>query len=193
MDENCMVTESGLESVRAAYVILIDDTRGPASDTIQTGTAMQKLSESTKAKLKETEHLFWEYKDRITRRMYEIMFGEHPETRKLFKEFRKHQPDVLGAALMCHLVSLDEPEVLQSFRVSICRKHVLAGVQEEHYPMMAESLLKAMQETLEEKATRDMMDAWEKWFLFISSLLIEREHDHYRKRRLLFPADSDQF
>ncbi len=153
---------------------------------------MQKLSESTKAKLKETEHLFWEHKDKITHRMYAIMFEEYPQTKKLFKEFRKHQPDVLGAALMCHLVSLDEPEVLQSFRISICRKHVLAEVQEEHYSMMAESLLKAMQEILEEKATREMIDAWEKWFFFISNLLIERERDHYQKKRLLFPADSDQ-
>jgi len=77
---------------------------------------VEKLSENTKAILKETEHLFWENQDRITHRMYEIMFDKYPETKTLFKEFRKHQPNVFGAALMCHLVSKDEPEVLQSFR-----------------------------------------------------------------------------
>ena len=151
---------------------------------------MEKLSESTKAILKETEHLFWGNKDQITHRMYELMFQKYPETKKLFKEFRKHQPDVFGAALMCHLVSLDEPEVLQSFRITICRKHVKAGVQEKHYSMMAESLFIAMKEILKEKATDEMIDAWEKWFYFIANLLIERERDHYQKIRLLFPKDK---
>lgn len=150
---------------------------------------MENLSESTKSILKETENLFWENKDQITHRMYEIMFDKYPETKTLFKEFRKHQPDVFGAALMCHFVSLDEPEVLQSFRVSICRKHVMAGVKEEHYSMMAESLFAAMNEILKDNATKKMIDAWEKWFFFIANLLIERERDHYQRKHLLFPKD----
>lgn len=148
---------------------------------------METVSEDTKAVLKKSEHLFWEYQDQINHRMYEIMFEKYPETKKLFKEFRKQQPNIFGAALMCHFVSLDKPEVLQSFRNNICQSHVRAGVKEEHYSMMAESLFTAMEEILKEHATIEVIKAWEKWYFFIANLLIERERDHYQGKRLLFP------
>ena len=152
---------------------------------------METLSESTIKVLNETEHLFWENQDQITHRMYEIMFDKYPETKSLFNKFRKHQPNIFGAAMMCHLVSKEEPEVLESFRVGICRSHVKAGVQEEHYAMMAESLFIAMEEILKEKATEEMINAWKTWYYFIANLLIEREREHYQEKRLLYPKEAN--
>ena len=153
---------------------------------------MEKLSESTKNILKDTDGLFWANKEQISQRMYEILFEKYPETKKLFKAFEKHQPNVFSAALLSHLVTLENSdEVLASFRISICRKHVQAGVKEEHYSMMAECLFEAMEEVLQEKATKEMIDAWEKWFYFMSNLLIERERDHYQGKHLLFPKDAN--
>ena len=151
---------------------------------------MQELSEKTKSILKKSEHLIWGNLSQLTHRMYEIMFEKYPETKALFKNFRKHQPDVFGAAVMCHLLSIDDPEVLNSFRISICRKHVQACVEEKHYSMMAESLFIAMEEILKDQVTQEIIDAWEKWYYFIANLLIERERDHYQGKRLLFPDDN---
>ena len=149
---------------------------------------MENLSDETKKILNGSESLFRENEEEITNRMYQIMFDTYPETKSLFKEFRKEQPRVFSAALMFHLLTINYPQdVLLSFRIGACRSHVKAGVQEKHYSMMAESLLKAMKVVLQDKVTDEMINAWEKWFFFVANLLIERERDHYQGKKLLFP------
>lgn len=152
---------------------------------------MEKLSDSTRAILKESGHLFIDHQDEITSRMYEIMFARHPEIKSMFERSQKHQPKIFAAAVMCHLVSMDNPEVLQSFRITMCRRHVMAGVKEEHYSMMAEALFEAMNEVLKDEATDEIIDAWKKWYYFLANLLIDRERDHYQGKHLLFPAGVD--
>lgn len=90
---------------------------------------MEHVCKNTRELLKKTEHIFWKKELEITSRMYEILFERHPETKSLFKEFRSQQPNIFGAALMAHMISLDDPEVLLSFRVGIARSHVKANVQ----------------------------------------------------------------
>lgn len=148
---------------------------------------MENVNEETRQILKDTEHYFWNQQVEITRRMYEILFERYPQTKTLFKDFNAHQPNMFAGALMAHMLSLDDPEALFSFRVTIARKHVQAGVKEEHYPMLVDALTSAMRELLAYRMDETTMDAWKNWFDFLSSLLIEREQDHYRKVRPLFP------
>ena len=148
---------------------------------------MENVSEQTRKVLKDTEHLLWEKQVEVTTRMYEILFEKYPETKHLFKKFRSHQPNMFAAALMAHMMSLDEPEELLSLRVGICRSHVNAGVKEEHYPMLADALISAMRELLSEQMDEKTIAAWEKWYYFLANLLIERERDHYQGKHLLFP------
>lgn len=152
---------------------------------------MERLSENTKAILKSSEHLFLDRQEEITTRMYEIMFAKHPEIKPMFNEAREHQPKIFAAAVMCHFISMDDPEVLQSFRISICRQHVKAGVKEEHYSLLSEALFEAMKEVLRNEATEEVIDAWEKWYFFLANLLIERERDHYQGKHLLVPAETN--
>ncbi|MFK7795267.1 MAG: globin domain-containing protein [Gammaproteobacteria bacterium] len=148
---------------------------------------MENISEQTRHILKDTEHLLWEKQVEVTTRMYEILFEKYPETKNLFQRFRSHQPNMFAAALMAHMMSLDEPEELLSLRVGICRNHVIAGVKEEHYPMLADALISAMRELLSEQMDENTIAAWEKWYYFLANLLIERERDHYQEKHLLFP------
>lgn len=153
---------------------------------------MDTLDNETKKILQESEHLLMEYQDQITSRMYEIMFDRHPDIKVMFKHARNHQPKVFAAALMSHIVSMDDLDVLQSFRISICRRHVVAGVKEEHYAIMSDALFEAMEEVLKDHATVTIINAWKIWFNYLAKLFIERERDHYEGKHLLFPDDSDQ-
>jgi hemoglobin-like flavoprotein len=148
---------------------------------------MENVSKETRKILKDTEHILWEKQVDVTTRMYEILFEKYPQTQDLFKKFRSHQPNMFAATLMAHMMSLDDPEELLSLRVGICRRHVDAGVKEEHYPMLADALISAMREILSEKMDEKTIQAWEKWYYFLANLLIERERDHYQHKHLLFP------
>ncbi|MDE0249834.1 MAG: globin domain-containing protein [Gammaproteobacteria bacterium] len=148
---------------------------------------MVNVSEATRQILRNTEQVFWSRQVEVSRRMYEILFDRYPETKKLFKDFKSHQPNMFTGALMAHMLSLDDPDALLSFRVTIARKHVQAGVQEAHYPMLVDALMSAMRELLSDKMEEHTIRAWEEWFYFLSNLLIEREQEHYQKVKPLFP------
>ncbi|MFK8026823.1 MAG: globin domain-containing protein [Gammaproteobacteria bacterium] len=148
---------------------------------------MENVSQETRKILKDTEHILWDKQVEVTNRMYEILFEKYPETKLLFKNFRSQQPNIFAAALMAHMLSLDEPEALLSFRVGISRSHVAAGVEEKHYPMLADALMSAMRELLADKMDDKTLIAWEKWYYFLANLLIEREREHYEQKHLLFP------
>jgi nitric oxide dioxygenase len=148
---------------------------------------MENISKETRKILKDTEHILWGKQVEVTTRMYEILFEKYPETKSLFKNLRSHQPNMFAAALMAHMMSIDEPEELLSLRVGICRRHVSAGVKEQHYPMLADALISAMRELLSEQMDDKTIDAWEKWYYFLANLLIERERDHYEQKHLLYP------
>lgn len=148
---------------------------------------MDNVSEATRQVLRDTEHHFWNQQLEISQRMYEILFERYPETKTLFKDFKSHQPNMFAGALMAHMLSLDDPKTLLSFRVRIASKHVQAGVQEAHYPMLVDALMSAMRELLVYRMNEDTLRAWEQWFNFLASLLIERERDHYRNVKPLFP------
>lgn len=53
--------------------------------------------------------------------------------------------------------------------------------------MLADALISAMKEKLNDEFDQETIDAWEKWFYFLSNLLIERERDHYSGKKSLFP------
>ncbi len=148
---------------------------------------MENISQQTREILKATEHIPWDKQVEVTSRMYEILFEKYPETRLLFKNFRSQQPNIFAAALMAHMLSLDEPEMLLSFRVGICRSHVSAGVKEEHYPMLADALISAIRELLSEQMNEETIHAWETWYYFLANLFIEREREHYQQKHALFP------
>lgn len=149
---------------------------------------MENISPETQKLIRDSLEIFTANKDTITIRMYDILFERYPETQKLFKTFRSKQPNMFLAAIMAHTLSLKDPEVLLSYRIGIARSHVIAGVQEHHYPMLIDALMCAMKETLKNQLSLNTYDAWEKWFYFLANLLIERERDHYSGKHLLAPA-----
>ena len=139
--------------------------------------------------LQESRGLFLDYADEITERMYEIMFKKFPETEELFNPFRKVQPRKFAAAIMAHIISKEDLDVLISFRVGIARSHVKAGVKSEHYSMMAHSLTAALKDVLGNRIFEEILNAWHTWFMYLARLLIEREKLHYDGSHLLYPEE----
>lgn len=156
---------------------------------------MERLSEKTWQLISESKPLFMENHTSISNRMYQIMFEKHPEIKPMFDKAPFNQPRMFEAAILAYLVSKDNPSVLNSYRDGICGRHVEAGVKEEHYDIMADALFQSMREVLNDKATPEMLDAWQRWFYFVANLLIERERLHYSGERRLYPeggkASSD--
>tara|TARA_R110002074_G_scaffold238279_3_gene410208 strand:+ start:72 stop:560 length:489 start_codon:yes stop_codon:yes gene_type:complete len=148
---------------------------------------MERLSEKTWKIVSESRPLFMKHHTNISNRMYQIMFENNPEIKSMFANAPFNQPRMFEAAILAHLVSKEDPEVLNSYRAGICSHHVEAGVKEEHYDMMAEALFKSMSEILKEEATPEILDAWQKWFYFMANLLIERERQHYSGEKRLYP------
>ncbi len=115
------------------------------------------------------------------------MFEHYSETKQLFNPFRKKQPRKYSAAVMAHIVSKDNLDVLTSYRVSIARQHMIAGVKSKHYGMMARCLTVAMNEVLQDKVSEETFTAWHLWFMYFTSLMIEREKRRYNGSHRLFP------
>ena len=141
---------------------------------------MQELDSSVREVIKSTTPQFLEKSHDITTRMYEVLFENHPEVKPMFDNAPNNQPRMFAGALHAHLISLDDPSVLDSFRVPICRKHTHAGVKKEHYPFIYEAFRQAMKEKLGTAATDEMLDAWQKWVEFLGNKLIEREAEFYK-------------
>lgn len=151
---------------------------------------MERLSEKTLQVLAETQPLFMKHHKEISNQMYKHLFEKHPELKSMFANAPFNQPRMFEGAVLAFLVSKDDPEYLNSFRVGICSRHVEAGVKEEHYDMMAEAFFDSVKEVMQEEATPEMIDAWHKWFYFMANVLMDREKKHYSGEKRLFPEGS---
>ena len=58
---------------------------------------------------------------------------------------------------------------------TIAEKHVSLNVLPEHYPMVGQSLLKAIKDTLEGAATKEILEGWSEGYFFLANLLIQTE------------------
>lgn len=151
---------------------------------------MERLSEKTWQIISESEPLFMKHHKDISNHMYKNLFEKHPELKPMFAKAPFNQPRMFEGAMLAFLICKDDPDVLNSYRVGICSRHVEAGVKEEHYDMMAEALFDSMGEVMKDEATSEMLDAWQKWFYFIANLLMEREKSHYSGEKRLYPEGS---
>ncbi len=148
---------------------------------------MERLSEKTMQIIRESEPVFMKYHTDISNNMYKHLFAKHPELKPMFENAPFNQPRMFEGAILAFLVSKDDPDVLNSYRIGICSRHVDAGVKEEHYDMMAEAFFESMSEVMKNEATPEILEAWKKWFYFMANLLMEREKQHYSGKKRLFP------
>lgn len=137
------------------------------------------LSQSTIETVKATAPVVAENADRITTRMYEILFSEYPATKVLFANAAPDQHKKLAAAVGAYAANIDNLDVLSPALERIATSHVSLKVKPEHYPMVGISILGAIKDILGETATEDVLKAWEEAYFFLADTLIAREQELY--------------
>lgn len=118
----------------------------------------------------------------LTSHFYALMFRDYPEVKPLFNQ--SHQQDgrqarALAGAVLAYAENIRNPAVLGAAIEGIVHKHVSLNIQPEHYPIVGNSLLKAMGEVLGEVLTPDIAEAWEAAYWQLANLLIGAEEKVY--------------
>lgn len=137
------------------------------------------LSDQTIATVKATVPVLKQHATDITSTMYDILFEKYPETKALFKEAPSQQPKILAAAVQAYAANIDNLGALTGAVEQMAKAHVRTNVQPEHYAMVGESLLAALEQVLGEAATPEIIDAWKEAYFFLADILIAKEEALY--------------
>ncbi|HEY8611568.1 MAG TPA: NO-inducible flavohemoprotein [Roseomonas sp.] len=142
----------------------------------------RQLSEQTISVVKATIPALEAQGLAITRRMYERMF-QNAAIRDLFNQSHHgetgSQPKALAVAILAYAQNIDNLGVLTAAVERIAQKHVGLNILPEHYPVVAEALLGAIQDVLGEAATPEILAAWGEAYWFLAEVLIGREKQIY--------------
>ncbi|PZJ86569.1 globin domain-containing protein [Staphylococcus aureus] len=140
------------------------------------------LTEQEKDIIKQTVPLLKEKGTEITSIFYPKMFKAHPELLNMFNQTnqkRGMQSSALAQAVMAAAVNIDNLSVIKPVIMPVAYKHCALQVYAEHYPIVGENLLKAIQDVtgLEENDT--VIQAWAKAYGVIADVFIQIEKEIY--------------
>ena len=115
----------------------------------------------------------------ITKKMYEILFTNHPETKEMFANAASDQHKKLAAAVSAYAANIDNLGALSKAVEKMASTHISANVKPEHYPIVGVSLLTAIKDVLGDAATDEVIEAWKEAYFFLADILIAREKELY--------------
>lgn len=141
------------------------------------------LSSETVALVKATAPALEVHGLAITQKMYGYLFQDE-EMRELFNQSHQgaggSQPKALAAAVLAYARNIDNLGALAPAVERIAQKHAGLNILPEHYPFVAQALLKAIAEVLGAAATDEILKAWGEAYWFLAEILIGREAEIYR-------------
>lgn len=137
------------------------------------------LSQETIAAVKETIPLINQESEKVTSRMYEILFSKYPETKPLFDNADKDQHKKLAGAIAAFAGNIDNLGVLGNAVEKMAQSHVMTQVKPIHYPMVADALITAMGDVLGAAFTEERKNAWIEAYTFLANILMQREQELY--------------
>ena len=147
--------------------------------------AQNLVSQKTIDLVKSTAPLLKKHGQKITNRMYEIMFGNHPEIKQQFNMTAQadgSQPARLATAIYSYATHIDDLDSLKLMVDKIAHRHTQTHVKPEQYPIVGESLLQAMQDVLGDVITEDIMVAWKEAYQILAQVFIQREDQIYSQK-----------
>ncbi|WP_104746036.1 globin domain-containing protein [Helicobacter bilis] len=118
----------------------------------------------------------------ITKEFYRILFDEYPQVRTMFdmtKQQNGKQPKALAMAILHAAMNIENLDTIHSQIESIGKTHVRLNVKKEHYPIVGACLIKAIENVLQENATKEILQAWEKAYQEIANYYIQVEEKMY--------------
>ncbi|MCT4784854.1 globin domain-containing protein [Exiguobacterium aestuarii] len=132
--------------------------------------------------VKATAPVLKEHGVTITKHFYQRMFEQNPEVRHFFNhtnQKRGRQPEALANAVYAAALHIDRLEAILPAIQPALHKHKSLNIRPEHYPIVGENLLGAIQDVLGEAATPDIIDAWAKAYGVIADVFISLEKQMY--------------
>lgn len=140
------------------------------------------LSQTTIKSVKETIPLVGKNAEKITTRMYEILFSKYPETKPLFENAQGDQHKKLAGAIAAFAGNIDNLGALSGAVEKMATTHVTTNVLPIHYPMVGDSLITAMGDVLGDDLTEDHKQAWIEAYNFLGDILMKREQELYEQK-----------
>ncbi|GEM45048.1 NO-inducible flavohemoprotein [Deinococcus cellulosilyticus] len=141
------------------------------------------LTETQLQLIKATVPVLKEHGATITAHFYKRMFARHPELQNVFNLTHQKtgaQSRSLAASVLAYAEYLDQPGFLSGMVGRIAHKHASLEVLPEHYPIVGENLLAAIQEVLGEAATPEIIDAWGAAYGILADIMIGAEKSLYQ-------------
>ncbi|HDF1836080.1 TPA: nitric oxide dioxygenase [Staphylococcus aureus] len=140
------------------------------------------LTEQEKDIIKQTVPLLKEKGTEITSIFYPKMFKAHPELLNMFNQTnqkRGMQSSALAQAVMAAAVNIDNLSVIKPVIMPVAYKHCALQVYAEHYPIVGENLLKAIQDVTGLEEHDPVIQAWAKAYGVIADAFIQIEKEIY--------------
>ncbi len=123
---------------------------------------------------------------KLTAHFYDRMFKQHPELKDIFNMTHQNngsQREALFNAICAYATHIETPEALISAVEKIAQKHASLNIKPEHYPIVGENLLAAIDELL--NPGQEVLDAWGKAYGVLADIFINREAEIYRQNAAL--------
>lgn len=146
------------------------------------------LSAASKPYIEASVPVLREYGLAITTVFYKNLFTAHPELKNLFNagnQANGYQQQSLASAVFAYAANIDDVPALAPLIEQIVHKHVSVGIRAEHYPIVGEHLIGAINEVLAEQAVPEFLDAWVEAYGLLSVALIAAEQALYSKNELV--------
>ncbi|WP_344762163.1 globin domain-containing protein [Actimicrobium antarcticum] len=124
----------------------------------------------------------------ITTTFYRNMFVAHPELTNLFNMGNQAsgvQQQSLAAAVFAYAANIGNTAALGPVIERIVQKHLSVGIRAEHYPIVGQYLIGAIQETLGDAATAPLLAAWVEAYDSLARLLINAEKKAYAQAGIM--------
>lgn len=142
---------------------------------------MKPLSSETIKTVQATIPFLSENGMKLTEHFYKRMFKGNPEVKEFFNTSNQEsgaQQRALGSAICAFAQNIETPENLAAAVSRIGNKHASLGVKPEHYPIVGEHLLGAIDDLLD-PAPPEILTAWGEAYGFLADVLIGAEDGIY--------------
>lgn len=103
---------------------------------------------------------------------YDRFFYLEPAVRPLFIIDMALQREKLMGMLAFIVRGLDKPDLFIPELREMGLRHASYRVEPEHYPILVEAIIMALEECLGEKVTDEMRAAWKKVLLIVSEIML---------------------
>ncbi len=112
--------------------------------------------------------------DELMSSFYNNLFTDYPASKQLFEHSdMSKQKQMLKGALVMTVENLRRPDVLSDALKGLGARHVKYGALPEHYPMVGQSLLKALAQHAGDAWTDELQEAWAGAYGVITELMLE--------------------